>query len=194
MPKPKKHVALRRAHAAKAREIYRRPARSPPVALPQTPSSSTSSPATPSSASTRKSLVFSDEVKRGAELYFRLSDEQVRQVKGIYDRLTSNEMMSRCIQGMTQNRNEHLHSRVWRLCPKHRNASKRMVDFATATAVCNYNVGYVNSSLMETLGIEYTTSIDKYLVAKDKAMDTPIRRKMRNKKLKRELEYAAGAF
>ncbi|KAK3873732.1 hypothetical protein Pcinc_021268 [Petrolisthes cinctipes] len=194
MPKPKKHVALRRAHAAKAREIYRRPARSPPVALPQTPSSSTSSPATPSSASTRKSLVFSDEVKRGAELYFRLSDEQVRQVKGIYDRLTSNEMMSRCIQGMTQNRNEHLHSRVWRLCPKHRNASKRMIDFATATAVCNYNVGYVNSSLMETLGIEYTTSIDKYLVAKDKAMDTPIRRKMRNKKLKRELEYAAGAF
>ncbi|KAK3888123.1 hypothetical protein Pcinc_007805 [Petrolisthes cinctipes] len=194
MPKPKKHVALRRAHAAKAREIYRRPARSPPVALPQTPSSSTSSPATPSSASTRKSLVFSDEVKRGAELYFRLSDEQVRQVKGIYDRLTSNEMMSRCIQGMTQNRNEHLHSRVWRLCPKHRNASKRMVDFATATAVCNYNVGYVNSSLMETLGIEYTTSIDKYLVAKDKAMDTPIRRKMRNKKLKRELEYASGAF
>lgn len=69
-----------------------------------------------------------------------------------------------------------------------------MVEFATATAVCQYNVGYVNSSLMETLGIEYTTSMDNYLVAKDKTMDTPVRRKMRNKKLQKELEYAAGAF
>lgn len=95
---------------------------------------------------------------------------------------------------MIQNRNEHLHSRVWNICPKHRNASKRIVDFTTATAISNYNVGYVGSSVTEILGIEYTVAMDKYLIAKNVSIDTPIRRKMRNNKIRRDLEYAPGAF
>ncbi|XP_076045369.1 uncharacterized protein LOC143027746 [Oratosquilla oratoria] len=127
-------------------------------------------------------------------IYFRLEKAQIRKIKGIYDRLTTDEMMNRCLQGITQNRNEHLHSRVWRICPKHRNASKMLVDFATATAVCNYNVGYSESNLAGLLGIESTLSMEKYLQNLDKMMDSPLKRKMRNKNLQRDLEYAAGGF
>ncbi|XP_037799808.1 uncharacterized protein LOC119594791 [Penaeus monodon] len=128
------------------------------------------------------------------KVYFRLEEAQKRKIKAIYDRLTTDEMMNRCLQGITQNRNEHLHSRIWRICPKHRNASKMLVDFATATAVCNYNVGYSESNLVGLLGIESTLSMEKYLQNMDKMMDSPFRRKMRNKTLQRDLEYAAGGF
>ena len=69
-----------------------------------------------------------------------------------------------------------------------------LVDFATATAVCNYNVGYSESNLTPLLGIESTFSMEKYLQNKDKTMDSPFKRKMRNKNLQRDLEYAAGRF
>ena len=128
------------------------------------------------------------------KVYFHLGEAELQQVKAVYERLTSDELMTRCLQGMTQNRNEHLHSRIWRICPKHRNASKMIVDFACATAVCNYNVGYSASSLTGILGIESTLSMEKYLQTQDVAMDSPYRRKMRNNKIRRDLEYAAGKF
>ncbi|KAK3882886.1 hypothetical protein Pcinc_012755 [Petrolisthes cinctipes] len=102
--------------------------------------------------------------------------------------------MSRCLQGLTQNRNEHLHSRIWKMCHKHRSVFKRSVDFATATATCNYNVGYLESNLTHLLGIQYTHAMDKYLKHKDTCLDAPIKRKMRKARVRKELEYAAGAF
>ena len=69
-----------------------------------------------------------------------------------------------------------------------------MVTFATATAVANYHVGYVASNFAEVLGIIPTVEMKKYLENNDKVMDSPYRRKMRNKKLQKDLEYAAGAF
>lgn len=129
------------------------------------------------------------------KVFFHLDDEQKEQVKAIYDRLTTDDMMNKCLKGVTQNRNEHLHSRVWKLCSKHLCATKRMVHFATATAATNYNVGYVASHLGERLGIEWTTSMMTHLTAKDKRMDLPHKRRMRNKKLRDRLqEYASGGF
>lgn len=128
-------------------------------------------------------------------VYFHLSQKEQDQVKAVYDRLTTDEMMSRCIKGLTQNRNEHLHSRIWRLCPKHRNASPRMIKFATATAIANYNAGYLGSNFNHLLGIDFTTSMETYLKERDKKMDSPIRRKMRKKFIRKALEdYAAGGF
>lgn len=98
------------------------------------------------------------------------------QVSTTFDgRLTTDEMINQCLQGITQKRNEHLHSGIWRICPKHRNASKMLVDFAAANAVCNNNVGYSESNLAGLQGIESTLSMEKYLQNKDKTMDSPFR-------------------
>ena len=129
------------------------------------------------------------------KVYFHLTVRQLEKVKAIYDRLTTDEMMERCLKGMTQNRNESLHSRIWKMCPKHKNTSRMYVEFATATAVGHYNCGYERSNLCDVLGIEVPSEFMKYLKRKDKVMDAPIKIKMRNKRLRRDIEfYAAGAF
>lgn len=128
------------------------------------------------------------------KVFFHLGEEEKEQVKKVCDRLTT-EMMTRCLKGVTQNRNEHFHSRVWRLCTKHLCATKRKVVFAAATAASTYNAGYVASHLVERLGTEWTTSMKNYLSHKDKRMDLPHKRRMRNKKLRDHLhQYLSGTF
>ena len=128
------------------------------------------------------------------KIYFHLEPQELAHIKTVYDCLTSDEMMKRCLQGLTHNRNEHLHSRIWKFAPKLGNASRDTVEFATATAVCNYNIGHTASNFAGILGIESTMAKEKSLKAKDVVMDSPYRRKMRNQKLQKDLEYAAGAF
>ena len=129
------------------------------------------------------------------KIYFHLTKRQLAKVKGIYDRLTTDEMMERCMKGMTQNRNESLHSRVWKICPKHKNVSKLFVDFASATAVMHYNVGYEMSNLCDIFGMESPSGLVRYLKKKDINMCAPIKVKMRRRKLRKDIEhYAAGAF
>lgn len=127
------------------------------------------------------------------QVFFRLPADDLALVKTVYDRLTTDDMMKRCLQGLTQNPNESFHSRVWRYCPKHINATKTKLEFSVAVATSEYNVGYVASNVNNLLGLEYTQVFDKHLKEKDKMMDRPTRRKMRNKKLQRELDYEAGA-
>lgn len=128
-------------------------------------------------------------------VYFHLEENELSHVKAVYDHLTTDEMMNKCMKGMTQNRNEHLHSRIWKITPKHRNASPRMVKFAAATAVATYNAGYETGFFSSLLNIEFTASMQAYLQGKDKEMDTPVRRKMRQKFVRKSLvDYAAGAF
>ena len=69
-----------------------------------------------------------------------------------------------------------------------------MVDFAIATAVARYNAGYIESSLVELFGGTVTKELHQLLAKLDKTMETPTRRRMRRKVLRRDLEHAAGAF
>lgn len=118
---------------------------------------------------------------------FRLDKDQLQQVKALYERPTTDEMITKCLKGRTQNCNEHLHSRIWRIYFKQRNDSKRMVDFAAATAVCNY-VGYLSSDITDRLAIKFITTVEKYLNPRDAAKDIPYRRKQRNSRIRRDLE------
>ncbi|XP_068214089.1 uncharacterized protein [Palaemon carinicauda] len=130
------------------------------------------------------------------KIHFKLGKQELAFLKQIYERLTSDDLMKKCLKGLTQNSNESLHHRIWNLCPKHQRANKRMVDFAVATAIARYNIGYLasSSSLFECLGIEVTTAVSKHLKQLDRLMDSPIRRKTRIQNLKRDMEYAAGGF
>ncbi|MPC38583.1 hypothetical protein E2C01_032091 [Portunus trituberculatus] len=97
--------------------------------------------------------------------------------------------MKRCLQGLTQNPNESLHSRIWMHCPKHISAVKRKLDFVTVVATMEYNNGYVASNLHVSLGLPYSSILAKALREKDKMMNRPLAKKMRNKWLQRELFY-----
>lgn len=131
---------------------------------------------------------------KSMKVHFQLSPEELTQVKDVYDRLTSDEIMMKCLAGRTQNPNESLHARIWRISPKHKNGNKPMLDFACAVAVANYNAGYETSCLDTIMGLERTKIRQKILQEQDRRMNMAPRIKMYNNKLQEELAYAAGGF
>lgn len=127
------------------------------------------------------------------KVFFSLPSEQLELVK-VYTRLTTDEMMKRCLQGLTQNPNESFQSCIWKHCPKHLMGTKRKVDFATAVAAMEYNNGYAASHLYGKLDLPYSAILEKVFNKKDKKMNRPLVKKMRNKWLQRELFYLPGNF
>ena len=53
------------------------------------------------------------------KIRFTLEPHEFELVKGVYDRVTTNEMMMRCLRGKTQNANESL-QRIWAFCRKNK--------------------------------------------------------------------------
>ena len=59
----------------------------------------------------------------------------------IYEWLSEDQLLSRCVSGKTQNANECLHSLIWARCAKDHFASCKRVQFAVATAAREFNFG-----------------------------------------------------
>lgn len=57
----------------------------------------------------------------------------------VYQRLTKDQLLQRCVSGKTQNSNECLHSSVWVRCPKDKFACKNRVRFAVVTGAREFN-------------------------------------------------------
>lgn len=79
-------------------------------------------------------------------------------VKPIYEELSKDDLLSRCVGGYTQNSNESFNSVVWSLAPKSTSSGKNVLDIAVNIAVCMFNDG-LNSimKIMEVLGFEIGT-------------------------------------
>lgn len=73
-----------------------------------------------------------------------LAIEVYEAIKPIYEELTSEDLLTRCIGGYTQNNNESFNSTVWALAPKSISSGKTIVDVATDIAVCVFNDGFVS--------------------------------------------------
>ncbi|CAN7988722.1 unnamed protein product [Ixodes hexagonus] len=72
----------------------------------------------------------------------------------IYRRLTDEKLLTRCLQGKTQNAAESLNSKIWLLCPKTKFASRTVVEMATAIAVLWYNRGHGSfEQVLQELGV-----------------------------------------
>ncbi|KAK3873554.1 hypothetical protein Pcinc_021430 [Petrolisthes cinctipes] len=144
----------------------------------------------------QKALALGKEPQSHSEMKvsFTLLPDQLQLVRKVYERLTNDDMMKRCLKGHTQNPNESFHSRVWLYSPKHLNTSKNKLDFAVARAVSVYNAGYKDSNIYESLGIPFTKTTEKYLDNNDKMMDAPLKKRMRNKRLQKELHYTPGGI
>ncbi len=62
-------------------------------------------------------------------------------LRPVFMTLSDEKLLGRCVKGATQNRNECLDSLVWIHCLKHKFHGKKIVQFATASAVCHYHGG-----------------------------------------------------
>ncbi|GFV84763.1 uncharacterized protein TNCV_4297451 [Trichonephila clavipes] len=70
-----------------------------------------------------------------------LKEAHLAKIMPIHQRLTSNELLQRCIKCLTQNANESLHSIIWGKCSKETSATLCRVTIAVCDAVCEFNFG-----------------------------------------------------
>jgi len=67
---------------------------------------------------------------------------------------SSDELLTRCLGGFTQNSNESFNSLVWSFAPKSVSSGKAILDIAVNLAVLAFNDGFVGiMQVMRTLGI-----------------------------------------
>ena len=114
-------------------------------------------------------------------------------LKPTFDDLSSTDLLSRCLDGYTQNANESLHSMIWSRCPKTKSFGMQQVQFAVSSAICEFNSGAkFHTSLLESMNVPpgtYTTllcdNLDKQRVyhAERKSGD---KFKKRRKQLRRQ--------
>ncbi|XP_066590166.1 uncharacterized protein [Prorops nasuta] len=80
----------------------------------------------------------------------RLIDEKVEEhIRPIYEELSNDDLMTRCLGGHTQNSNESFNSTVWRITPKHLNSGQKIVEIAAYMAARMFNEGY--SAVLHTM-------------------------------------------
>ncbi|XP_077488230.1 uncharacterized protein LOC144099059 [Amblyomma americanum] len=74
----------------------------------------------------------------------------------VYRRLSDVQLLSRCLGKKTQNAAESLHSVIWSLLPKDRNASLTATETALNEAVCKFNAGTrrAYTEYCSTLGLQ----------------------------------------
>lgn len=113
----------------------------------------------------------------------------IDELKPIFIRLTNDDLLKRCLQGQTQNRNESINGQLWSRCPKSRYCGKRRVVIAVCETVGVLNTGAASkASLLESCGISPAHKISSKYRKRRQTI-----RSMKNSKADK-LAYQAGAF
>ncbi|KAL1512702.1 hypothetical protein ABEB36_002249 [Hypothenemus hampei] len=84
-----------------------------------------------------------------------LDDKILEAMKPIYENLSSEDLLRRCLGAETQNNNESLNSLIWTFAPKHIHAGPQTVEIANYIAVCIFNEGFLPIlQIFSTMGIK----------------------------------------
>ena len=67
-----------------------------------------------------------------------------REIQKIFQDLSSDELLSRCLEGTTQNPNEAFNQLVWQRCPKQTFVSKNVLESGVYSSVLTYNDGFIS--------------------------------------------------
>ena len=70
-----------------------------------------------------------------------LPDSINKILRPIFDDVSNDTLLSKCLHGMTQNNNESLNGVVWKRIPKEIYVGRETMEIGTASAVINYNEG-----------------------------------------------------
>lgn len=72
----------------------------------------------------------------------------VMKLRPMYEELTSDEMLQKCLHGKTQNQNESFNAMIWERIPKSTFISLKHLRFGVNDAVSNFNIGRKSSVLL----------------------------------------------
>ena len=78
----------------------------------------------------------------------------IKQIKPIYNDLSRDDLLQKCLHGKTQNQNEAFNALIWERVPKATYVSLKHMQFGTYDAIAHFNIGRKSSCLiMEKLGM-----------------------------------------
>ena len=79
-------------------------------------------------------------------------------IKPVFETLSSDELLSKCVHGGTQNTNESFHNCIWLRCPKATFVSRDRLELAVADATIVYNDGKLaRLAIFKELGLDTTS-------------------------------------
>lgn len=135
---------------------------------------------------------------------YRLGKHVAEALLPVYQRLSDMQLLSRCLGKKTQNAAESLHSVIWSLLPKDKNASLVATETAVHEAVCKYTAGArrAYAEYCATLGLQPGQHALRRAVEKDvlqkkkssKAHQTKGRALKKPRTEKDTKDYNPGAF
>ncbi|KYN11782.1 hypothetical protein ALC57_16060 [Trachymyrmex cornetzi] len=75
-------------------------------------------------------------------------------IKPIYENLSSDELLERCLDAETQINNESLNALIWNFAPKHLHCVAKTIEIATFLAVIIFNEGFLPIlKVMDVMGV-----------------------------------------
>lgn len=82
----------------------------------------------------------------------------------IYEEVTEDTLLQKCLGANTQNNNESFNSCVWNIAPKHKFVGKVTLEIAALSAACIFNEGYLPIlKVMDTMGIKIGSQAREYV-------------------------------
>ncbi|KAK6962753.1 NADP-cytochrome b5 reductase [Biomphalaria glabrata] len=76
-----------------------------------------------------------------------LSPLVAEHIRPVFERMTQDELLQRCILGQTQNVNESIHALIWSRCPKHLFVGRKRLEVSVGVGVGEFNMGSKASQL-----------------------------------------------
>ena len=109
-------------------------------------------------------------------------DTLAKHLKPLYKRMTDPKLLKRCLLHATQNANENLHGKIWRICSKNCFHGRDRVQFLVTHAVNEFNFGAsANTDLKTELAIpESVLSKQLGLWRMNKRIDQSIKRRIKS--------------
>ena len=90
-------------------------------------------------------------------------------LKPIYEDLTKQELLERCLGGNTQNNNESFNNCVWAMAPKQVFSRKIIVQIACQTAACIFNEDFKPVlKIMSVMGVKIGLTAIHYATQRDR--------------------------
>lgn len=100
--------------------------------------------------------------------YDALPNEVLTALKPIYQDLSKEALLERCLGGFTQNNNESLNQLIWKISPKCVSGTAIVVEIAANVAACTFNEGcFALLTFMQEMGIKSGPSAHEWARAVD---------------------------
>lgn len=97
-----------------------------------------------------------------------LSQKVQDAIKPVFEALSTDDLLNRCLGGNTQNSNESVNACIWKLAPKHLHCGAQTVEIASYIAISLFNEGYtILLKIMNTLGIAIGLEINNFVKESD---------------------------